>query len=146
MKCENLKVGQIVFDQYGNEYEVLRLNDLPYYAEIKCTKLVKRAEVCRDWYVGGVSHAVHVINTEYFEEKCGLKTDESKYITIQSLKRKVEYILDEKHIEGRFDDIFDKVDKLEQYNSDENAFNVRQLLTGFKDDLLDVLKILKNDQ
>ena len=146
MKCENLKIGQLVLDQYGNEYEVLRLNDLPYYAVLKCTKFVKRAEVRHDEYVTSVTQVIHAINTEYFGEKYGLSTDEAKYITIQSLNRKVEYILNEKHIEKRIDDIFDKVDKLEQCNSDENSFYLRKALCNFKDDLIDVITFLKKGQ
>ena len=146
MKYTDLTVGQLVLDQYGNEYEVLRLNNLQYYAAIKCTKFVKRAEVHRGEYVTSVTQVIHAINTEYFEEKYGFKSNEMKYVTIQSLNRKVEYILNEKHIEKRIDDIFDKVDKLEQYNSDENSFYLRKALCNFKDDLIDVITFLKKEQ
>nr|DAJ41887.1 MAG TPA: hypothetical protein [Ackermannviridae sp.] len=106
MKCENLKIGLLVLDQYGNEYEILRLDDLPYYVKLKCKKFVKRVEVRKDEYITSICQVISVINTEYFGEKYGLKTDESKYITIESLITKADSVLNEKYIESRFDDIF----------------------------------------
>lgn len=147
MKCENLKIGLLVLDQYGNEYEILRLDDLPYYVKLKCKKFVKRVEVRKDEYITSICQVISVINTEYFGEKYGLKTDESKYITIESLITKADSVLNEKYIESRFDDIFfDKVDKLEQYNSNENVFYARQSLTNFKKDLLEIVKNLEKSQ
>lgn len=146
MKYKDLKIGQLVYDQYGNEYEVLRLNGLPYFVEILCTKLVKKVEMCHDVILSTTTQVIHAINTEYFFEKYGLKTNETGYITIQSLKQKVEYVLNEKYIENRMDQIFSKVDKLEQYNSGENSFYLRKALCNFKDDLLDVIKILEKEQ
>lgn len=146
MKLENMKIGQLVLDQYGNEYEVLRLHELPYYATLKCTKFVKRAEVRYDEYITSVCQVVNAINTEYFGEKYGLKTDETKYITIESLKSKADIVFDETHIEERINNILDKVDELEHYNSGENAFYVRQSLTDFKKELLEAIKSLKDVQ
>ena len=146
MKYKDLKVGQLVFDQYGNEYEVIQLNDLSYYATLKCKKLVERVEVRHDEYVNNASQVINAINTEYLCEKYGLKTNETKYITIESLKRKTEYVLNEKYIENRMDQIFNKLNKLEQYNSSDNSFYLRKALCNFKDDLLDVIKILEKEQ
>lgn len=146
MKYENPKIGLLVLDQYGNEYEVLRLNDLPYYATLKCTKFVKRVEVRHDEYITNICQVINAINTEYFGEKYGLKTDKSKYITIESLITKSDSVLNEKYIENCFDDILDKVDTLEQYNSNENAFYARQSLTNFKKDLLEIVKNLEKSQ
>ena len=146
MKYKDLKIGQLVYDQYGNEYEVLRLNGLPYFAEIQCTKLVKKVEVCHGECLSTTSQVIHAINTEYFFEKYGLKTDETGYITIQSLKQKVEYVLNEKYIENRIDKIFSKLDRFEQFNSGENSFYLRKELCNFKDDLLDVVKLLEKER
>ena len=41
---------------------------------------------------------------------------------------------------------FDKVNKLEQYNSNENVFYARQSLTNFKRDLLEIVKNLEKNQ
>ena len=144
MKLKDFEIGQLVLDQYGNEYEVLGLDPLEYYVQLRCTKYVKRAEICKGVYVTNIRDIIFAINTEYLNEKYNLKSDETKYITTQSLKHKSEYILDKIYIENNMDKIFDKVSNLERHNSCENAFYLRKALCDFKDSLLDAIKLLQD--
>ena len=148
MQPSELKIGQIVVDPRGNEYEVLNLDAMPYYVTLKCVKFVKSVQVSKDVYVKDVwRQVINLINTKYLEDQYGARYDTiTQYLTIEVLTPKTEYVLNEATINRRIDDILDKASKLEQYNSDENAFHLRNAVHQFRDELLEASRTLALDK
>lgn len=148
MQPSELKIGQIVVDPHGNEYEVLHLDSMPYYVTLKCVKFVKAVQVSKDVYVKDVwRQVINLINTKYLEDQYGERpVCLTQYLTIEVLTPKTEYVLDEVHINRRIEDILDKASKLEQYNSDENAFHLRNAIHQLKDELLKASRTLTLDK
>lgn len=143
MKYSELKVGQTVVDQYGNEYEVLALDYLKHCVSIKCKRFVHRAKISKDQSLAGVSHCVYVINTKYLEEQYGLKNADPQYVTVATLHPAASNVLSKEHITARIENILDKTDDLERYNGGDNAFNLRQAICKFQDELLAAVKTLE---
>ena len=143
MKYSELKVGQTVVDQYGNEYEVLALDYLKHYVSIKCKRFVCRAKISKDQSLVGASHCVYVINTKYLEEQYGLKNADPQYVTVATLRPKASNVLSKEYIATCIGDILDKADDLERYNGGDNAFNLRQAICKFHDELLAAVKTLE---
>ena len=138
MQPSELKIGQIVVDPHDNEYEVLNLDSMPYYVTLKCVKFVKAVQVSKDVYVKDVwRQVVNVINTKYLEAQYGASSVcPTQYLTIEVLSPKTEYALNEASINRQFNDILDKVSKLDQYNSDENAAQLTNAIYQLRDELL----------
>lgn len=90
MKLKDIKVGQVVVDKFGNEYEVVEItkNDrMPVY--LKCIKFVKKILVQRfgmiEFYKEGQSFFVY--KSKKVAKNSGNDID---VITVKSLKLKDE--------------------------------------------------------
>lgn len=143
MKARELKIGQIVVDQYGNEYEVLKLFDVLGHVTFKCTKFVKKVEIREGVFVRTGLQTIHIIDAEYYKEHYGLEDSNCRYVTIASLSPKVEYMLSSKNINSRFNTILSRVADLAQCNNSDNVIAVRQAINDLRSDLLECIKNLE---
>ena len=85
MKLEDIKVGQNVVDEFGNEYvvEIVSYDWMPVY--LKCTKIVKRVVVQKR---GVMFECVDDYFWIYKSENVAKKDGAENCITVESLNPK----------------------------------------------------------